>query len=106
MRKRAEVLTALKLSRAAPILTQIFILVLCIAILFCGLAFGTPRWLQLAGFIFFAVYLFGGSLYLLLRPKQDRRQNWGQMALLPRSWQRWFLDEPVGKRHPRSEYRR
>ena len=97
MKDCAAWLAALKASRAAPILTQIFIVIFIIAILLCGLVFGVPLWLQLVGFIFLAVSLFAGSLYLLLRPKQDHRQNWGLMALVPPSWQRWFLDEPAGK---------
>ncbi len=52
-----------------------------------------PRWLQRTGWFLFAIYLVGGSLYLLLKPK-DAGQRWGQAGMFPRSWQRWFLDGP------------
>ena len=51
-----------------------------------------PLWLQQTGLFLFAIYLVGGSLYLLLKPKYAG-QRWGQAGLFPRSWQRWFLDD-------------
>ena len=56
-----------------------------------------PQWLQFSGWIFVSAYLLGGSFYLILRPKRDRRQNWGEVALMPLRLRRWILDEPEPK---------
>jgi hypothetical protein len=75
------------------ILVQLFIAAAWIAMIAYGVSGNTPYWLQLAGWTIFAIYLVGGSVYLMLKPK-NAGQRWGQAGLFPRSWyRRWFLDE-------------
>ena len=44
-------------------------------------------------FIINLAYLFGGSLYLLLRIKTGERPEGTQSGIYPRSWRNWILDE-------------
>ncbi len=73
---------------------------LCAILLLLGTIHGFPAWLQWIGWALIALYVLGGSTNLLVRSlrEQDvqcrRRIYAGQIAFLPRSWQRWILDEP------------
>jgi hypothetical protein len=47
----------------------------------------------MVGWILVSAYLLGSSFYILLRPKSDRHQNCGEVALLSPRLRRWVLDE-------------
>ena len=58
-----------------------------------GLSVTLPHWLQIVGWILVSAYLLGSSFYFILRSDPDRRQQWGEIALLPPRLRRWVLDE-------------
>jgi len=78
--------------------SQIALLVLLIAFVQHGISHTIPDWLQVVAFVFRAAFLLAASLYLLLHRKNGTRYGWGQIALLPKQWQRWIYDEPEGSR--------
>ena len=78
------------------------ILAFCALMLAFGVSTGIPLRAKEAGWAIYALVLFGGSLYLILRylilgPRRGSGRSFGQIALFPRSWQRWILDEPQEK---------
>ena len=78
------------------------ILVFCALMLAFGISNRIPTWANEVWWMACALYVFVGSLYLILRhliqsPKQGNRQSFGQIALFPESWRRWILDTPEEK---------
>lgn len=76
-------------------LLSIAFLGLCLGMLGLGLVEGIPLWLQDAGWALSGTFLLGGSVYLLFRTGKEQRPIFGYIDIFPRSWKRWFLDEPV-----------
>jgi len=65
-----------------------------------GLATGVPPWLQTTGWLLYAGYVVGGSIYLIMRLNRNGRQTFGEVGLLPPRLKRWVLDEPdPGTKH-------
>jgi hypothetical protein len=64
-----------------------------------GYAFvhGTPDWLRIAAQVGVAFVLILGSVYTIFPPKNGRTRGGVFIIIFPPSWQRWLLDEPVGK---------
>jgi hypothetical protein len=86
---------------------RVWVGLLCFALwaiaIMVGLLGDTPRWLQMAGWVIVSVYLLGSTFYLLLRPKHNHHQHWGEAALLPARWRRWVLDEPEPTIKPQTD---
>lgn len=74
------------------------ITILVVAVTVFGYAFihGTPNWLRIAAQVAVALVLILGSVYTIFPPKDGRIRS-GRFVIFPPSWQRWLLDEPVGR---------
>jgi hypothetical protein len=77
-------------------LTGIAILAIGAALLAYGLH-GFPLWLQWVGYLVGATYIIGGSLFLSIGYVRGNHISRPQLALFPRSWQRWIMDEEPGR---------
>jgi hypothetical protein len=77
-------------------LIGIAILAFCAALLAYGLH-GFPLWLQRVGCLVVAVYMVGRSLFVSIGYLRGNPISGRRLALFPRSWQRWIMDEEPGK---------
>ena len=74
----------------------IAILAICAGGLAIGLH-GFPLWLQSVGYLAAAVYIIGRSFFVSVGYLRGNRISGPRLALFPRSWQRWIMDEAPGK---------
>ena len=59
-----------------------------------GVSHGLPGWLQDLGWALSLLFLLGGSVCLLWLYFKHGGKWVGRLGILPKSWARWFLDEP------------
>lgn len=59
-----------------------------------GVSHGLPGWLQDLGWALSLLFLFGSSVCLLWLYFKHGGKWAGRLGIFPKSWARWFLDEP------------